>query len=48
MMYEASKNPMSELHLVDGADHAQCVYRIREEYFDFVAAFVKKVLASIK
>ena len=48
MMYEASKNPLSELHLVDGADHAQCVYRIREEYFGFVAAFVKKVLASIK
>ena len=48
MMYEASKNPLSELHLIDKADHAQSVYVDREGYRKILEAFVGKVLENIK
>lgn len=43
-MYKVCKNPLSELHLVDGAKHA-CSHMVDSaKYFDIVKSFVEKVL----
>lgn len=45
-MYKACKNPLSELHLVDGAKHA-CSYMVDNDgYVDIVKNFVEKVLGN--
>lgn len=43
-MYKASKNPLSELHLVDNARHACSHLTDSEGYFNIVKSFVGKVL----
>lgn len=45
-MYGVSKNPLSELHLVDGAKHA-CSFSVNKEaYAKIIGDFVEKVLGK--
>ena len=46
-MYHASKNPLSELHLVEGAEHARSHVTDKEGYWDIVGNFVDKVEKSL-
>lgn len=39
-MYEASTNPLSELHFIDGADHAQSIAVDSQKYEEIVANFI--------
>lgn len=41
-MYEVSKNPLSELHLFKGADHAMSIVSDRQGYEALLNAFLKK------
>lgn len=45
-MYRASANPLSELHLVDGAQHACSHMMDNDAYFAIVSSFVEKVLGK--
>lgn len=45
-MYRLCRNPLSELHLVDGAKHACSHMTDPDAYFRIVSEFVKKVLAQ--
>ncbi len=46
-MYNASKNPLSELHIVDGAGHA-CSYNVDNSgYCNIVSRFIDKVEANL-
>lgn len=42
-MYNVCKNPLSELHLVEGAEHARSHVTNKEAYWKTVGAFVDKV-----
>lgn len=42
-MYEVCKNPMSELHLFDNADHAMSYNKHQDEYPVIMKNFVKKI-----
>ena len=41
-MYEVCRNPLSEIHLFKGADHAQSVILYPKEYEEIFRAFLKK------
>ena len=43
MMYEVCKNPMSEIHLFSGADHAQSIVKDTVNYEKIMKAFIEKV-----
>ena len=43
MMYKRCKNPLSELHLFDGADHAQSVVSAPKTYEKIMLDFVRKI-----
>jgi len=43
MMYEKSKNPLSELHVFEGADHAQSVAVSPKGYEQIMMDFVRKI-----
>lgn len=43
MMYKKCKNPLSEIHLFDGADHAMSVVSAPETYEKIMLDFVKKI-----
>ncbi len=42
-LFAASKNPDSELHIFDGAQHARCFLKDREKYRSAVSDFVRKI-----
>lgn len=47
-MYAVSKNPLSELHLIDGAGHARSYQKDNALYTQIVSAFVEKIEKSQK
>ena len=47
-MYKASTNPLSELHIVEGAKHAESYKTDKVAYTQIVGSFIDKVEASLK
>lgn len=43
MMFEKSKNPLSEIHVFDKTDHAQSIYNYKDEYERIVNEFIDKI-----
>ena len=43
MMYEALKNPLKEIHLMENTDHARSVFNYPKEYVEIMKSFIEKI-----
>lgn len=42
-MFEVTKNPLSEIHLFEGADHAQSIFSNPSLYEELMTSFIRKI-----